>query len=262
MQQKQVVGTGYVRAAGLLMLAAAVSCHAQASYHASSGVRRFPAVQAADVKTGHWAAPYVQTALASGLMSLTDGKDFHGEAKVTRQAAAIMLAHLAQALDTGKWQAQASRPVSPGVLKPLEHGDWATQRVTRYEMAKILVSMGDYVANGLPHAPPTAKNLGKSQALPDRAALKVPRSNAAYAALTYLGEGRMMTPKSPLLKADAMPILGGELSQALAEMVTGLVDRQTDLGLDEEGSTPDKTFHAKPTDKTSDKSSNSGKPAE
>lgn len=214
-------------------------------------VYRFGAALPPDVKAGHWAAPFVQAALANGVMSLPDGREFHGEAKVTRQQASMLLARLAQTLEAGRWQTQPSRPISPGALKTLEHGDWATQRVTRYEMAKILANMGDYVANGLPRPDATAKNLGKSEALPPRPTLKIPRADPAYAALTYLVEARMVTLKSPLLKADDTPILGGEMSRALAEMVTGLADRQTDRGLDESGSTPDKSFHGKSGDKPS-----------
>ncbi len=235
------------------MLAAALPIAAatlpRAALNAASGAYRFAAPLPPDVKAGHWAAPFVQAALANGVMSLMDGREFHGEAKVTRQQASMLLARLAQTLEAGRWQIQPSRPIGSGALKTLEHGDWAAQRVTRYEMAKILANMGDYVANGLPRPDGAAKNLGKSEALPPRPILKIPRANPAYAALAYLVEARMVTPKSPLLKADDTPILGGEMSHALAEMVTGLVDRQTDRGLDESGSTPDKSFHGKPVSK-------------
>ncbi len=244
------------QAIGVLMLTVALYSGAAAAQRISVApalhVYRFGAALPPDVKAGHWAAPFVQAALANGVMSLPDGREFHGEAKVTRQEASILLARLAQTLEAGRWQTQPSRPIGPGALKTLEHGDWATQRVTRYEMAKILANMGDYVANGLPRPDAGAKNLGKSEALPPRPVLKITRANPAYAALTYLVEARMITPKSPLLKADDTPILGGEMSRALAEMVTGLADRQTDRGLDESGSTPDKSFQRKPGDKHAD----------
>ena len=199
-----------------------------------------------DVRPGYWAASYVQEALDNGVMSVSDDKQFHGEAKVTRAQAIVAIAKLAQALEKGKWQTQPSRPVGGEVLKPLEHADWRTQKVTRYELAKTLASMGDYVANGLPRPAPDAKNLGKSMALPPKATLKITKTNPAYSSLVYLADANMIAADSPLLLADSKPLLGSELSRALAQMVIGLANRFTDLGLDEQGNTPDKSFHAKP----------------
>ena len=126
-------------------------------------------------------------------MSLSDDKQFHGEAKVTHAQAVIALAKLAQALEKGKWQARTLRPVAGEILKPLEHGDWRTQKVTRYELAKTLASMGDYVANGLPRPAPDAKNLGKSTALPPRPTIKIAKTNPAYSSLVYLADANMIT---------------------------------------------------------------------
>lgn len=193
----------------------------------------------ADVKTTHWAAPFVQEALDNNLMSLPDGKEFHGEAKVTHSEAVFALAKLAQMLEANKWKAMKSRPVSDKTIETLEHGDWRTQKVTRYELAKVLTSMGDYIANGLPRPAPGAKDLSKSTVLPPKPVLKLDKSNPAYAALKYLVDADMVTPDSPLLKADSKLLLGVELSHALAAMVIGLNNRATELGLDEDGSTHD-----------------------
>jgi hypothetical protein len=205
-----------------------------------------PSTLPPDVKPGHWAASYVQEALNNSLISLPEDRQFHGEAKVTHAQAVIALAKLAQALETGKWQAQPSRPVSSDVLKPLEHGDWRTQKVTRYELAKTLASMGDYVANGLPRPAADAKDLGKSSVLPPKPTVKLAKTHPAYSSLVYLADAKMITSDSPLLLADNKPLLGSELSRALAQMVIGLTNRFTELGLDEQGSTPDKSFHNKP----------------
>ena len=196
-----------------------------------------------DIRPGHWAASYVQEALNNSLISLSDDKQFHGEAKVTHAQAVIALAKLARSLETGKWQAQPSRPVSSDALKPLEQGDWRTQKVTRYELAKALASMGDYVANGLPRPAADAKDLGKSSALPPKPTVKIAKSHPAYSSVAYLAGANMITSDSPLLLADSKPLLGSELSRALAQMVIGLANRFTELGLDEQGNTPDKSFH-------------------
>ena len=203
-----------------------------------------------DVRPGHWAAPFVQEALTNGVMTLTDGREFHGEARVTHAEAIGALARLARILEAGKWQTQPTRPVPETAVKPLLHGDWRGQRVTRYEMAKALANMGDYVANGLPRPDPHAKNLGKSEILPPRPPVKIAKSNSAYVDLVYLVNARMVTPNSPLLTADDKPILGAEMSRVLADVVIGLTDRATDLGQEADGSSPDASFHKKPADKS------------
>ena len=199
-----------------------------------------------DVRSNHWAASYVQEALDNSVMALPDGKEFHGEAKVTHGQAVIALAKLARMLEAGTWKAQPSRPVPDSVLKPLEQGDWRTQSVTRYELAKVLASMGDYVMKGLQRSAPDAKSLGQSEAFPPKPKIALPKTHPAYAALTYLADNNMVLPKSPLLTADARPLLGGELSQAVADMVAGVTNRVTEVGKDADGSTPDASFHKKP----------------
>ena len=199
-----------------------------------------------DVRADHWAAPYVQEALDNAVMVLPDGKEFHGEAKVTHGQAVIALAKLAQMLEAGTWKAQPSRPVADTVLKPLEHGDWRTQRVTRYELAKVLASMGDYVSAGLPRPAPDAKDLAKSDVFPPKPKITLPKTHPAYAALTYLVDKNMVLPKSPLLTADDKPLVGGEMSRALADVVVGVTNRLTELGKDADGNTPDAGFHPKP----------------
>ncbi len=200
-----------------------------------------------DVRPDHWAAPSVQEVLDNGVMALPDGKEFHGEAKVTHGQAVIALAKLAQMLEAGTWKAQPSRPVADTVLKPLEHGDWRTQRVTRYELAKVLASMGDYVSAGLSRPTPDAKDLAKSEVFPPKPKITLPKTHPAYAALTYLVDKNMVLPKSPLLAADDKLLSGGEMSRALAEMVVGVTNRLTELGKDADGNTPDASFHPKPS---------------
>ncbi len=173
-------------------------------------------------------------------MNLPDGRSFHGEAKVTRTQAVIALARLAQSLETGKWKAATSAPISSGTAQPKANAPgWRKQMVTRYMLASVLARFGDYVANGLHRPGPNDKALGQSEALPDKVTVTVPASNPAYASLVYLAKNRMIGTDSPLLKPDDKLLRGGELSRALAQMVAGLNDRLTDIGHDSEGNTID-----------------------
>jgi hypothetical protein len=198
-----------------------------------------------DVRPNFWAASAVQEALRNGILSArADGK-FHGEAKVTRTEAVIALARLAQALESGKWQASASQPVTGKTIPILEQGSWKQQPVSRYVLAAALARFGDYVMNGLHRAPADSQDRAKSVILPPKATVTVPSTNPAYASLTYLANNHMIWPGSPLLKPDDQPVRGAELSRALGEMTAGLNDLVTDMGRDEEGNTPDKSFHKK-----------------
>jgi len=197
-----------------------------------------------DVRPTHWAAPFVEETLANHLLSLPDGKEFHGEAKVTHVQAVFALAKLAQKLEAGEWKPHASRPVSDKVLDAVVESDWRTQKVTRYEFAKVLASIANYVANGLPRPAASAKDLGKSTVLGPKPTITLDKSNPAYAPLAYLVEAHMLTKESPLLLTDKLinkPLLGGELSHAVTEMVIGITNRATELGKDENGETPDIT---------------------
>ncbi len=194
-----------------------------------------------DVRPTSWAAPYVEETLNNHLLSLMDGKEFRGEAKVTHVQAVFALAKLAKMLETGGWKAHASRPINDNIGKAVATSDWRTQKVTRYEFAKVLACMGDYVANGLPRPAADAKDLAKSRALPPKPKLTLEKSHPAYASLSYLIEANMIRSGSPLLLADNKPILGAELSRAVSEVVIGITNRATELGLDENGETPDAT---------------------
>ena len=218
----------------------------QAQHIRASVLTAYPLSLPPDVRPNHWAASYVQEALDNGVMGLPDGKEFHGEAKMTHSQTVIALAKLAQMLEAGTWKSSPSRPVPDSVLKPLEHGDWKTQRVTRYEMAKVLASMGDYVAHGLPRLGANAKNLGQSEIFPPKPKIALPKTHPAYTALAYLVDNSMVLPKSPLLAADDKPLLGGELSRAVADMAVGVTNRLTEVGKDENGDSPDASFHKKP----------------
>jgi hypothetical protein len=196
-----------------------------------------------DVRAGHWAAHGVTETLRNGVLAVdTDGK-FHGEAKVTRAQAAAALAKLAQKLEADQWHAMPSVAVPESVNATLERGDWKSRPVTRYILASVLARFGDYVSHGVTRAPADSKDAGKSEILPDLGKPKLSSSQTANPALAYLAAHQEMFPKSPLLKAGSQTLTGAELSQAVSEMVVGLNDRLTSLGLDEKGDTPDKTFH-------------------
>ncbi len=198
-----------------------------------------------DVRSNHWAAHAVEETLANGVMSTQSDGQFHGEAKVTRGQTVIALAKLAHAVEDGKWHAAKSHSVPDSIVPFLEKGDWRQRPVTRYMLASLLARFGDYVNNGVTRAPAGSKETGKSEALPDKVAVKLAAGHPAYAALTYLAAERMIWPGSPLLQADSQPVKGAELSRALAEMVSGLNDRLTELGHDAEGNTLDPSFQRK-----------------
>ncbi len=199
-----------------------------------------------DVRSNHWAAPAVQEVLSNKVLATEKDHNFHGEAKVTHVQAVIALANLAHALESGTWKAAHSKAVPARVGAITAQSGWKSQPVSRYTLAAVLARMGDYVANGLPRPKPGSKDLGKSVVLPPPVKVTLPATHPAYAALTYLAANRMIWPGSPLLKADDKPVLGGEISVALSQMVAGLNDRMTELGQDEEGDTPDVNSPKKP----------------
>ena len=188
-----------------------------------------------DVRSNHWAGKAVQQVLSNGVMSLQPDKKFHGEAKVTHAQAAVAIANLARALEAGKWQTKASVVVPEKVITTLQSGDWKQQKLTRYSFSVILARLGNYIGNGMVRAATGSKEVAKSEAIPAKITVPLPASNPAYVSLTYLANNRMVRAGSPLLKADDKPILGEEVSLALAEMTTGLTDRVTEMGRDEQG---------------------------
>lgn len=196
-----------------------------------------------DVRPNHPSTQAVQQVLDTGVMAFTDGTNFRGEAKVTRTQAVIAIAKLARAVETRQWKAKASVAV-PGNAKNMQVVD-TTQPVTRYTLANALSRFGNYLANGLPRPAAVAKDLAKSEVLPERPRITVASSHPAYASLTYLVERRMLWPGSPLLKPDDKPLQSAELSQALAEMATGLTNLWSELGKDELGNTIDQSSRKK-----------------
>jgi len=190
-----------------------------------------------DVRADHRAAPAVTRALQTGLVGVQADKRFHGDAKVTRLEAVMALGKLGRALVDGTWKSGGrSHPVPDSVSAVLETTGWKSEPVRRYAFAVILIRFGDYVANALPR-PTSGANVGKSVVLPN-VSVKVSSKSPAYGTLTYLAQNRMITPDSMLLKADNSPLLGSELSRALAELATGVNDRLTDIGKSEDGSVP------------------------
>lgn len=201
-----------------------------------------------DVRANHWAASAVQNALSNGLLSLGSDKLFHGEAKVTHTQTVIALARLGHALEEHSWKSHPSQALTDKVMAPLLKGDWRKLPVTRYTFAYVVTRYADYLSNGLPPAD-TAADKGKSAALPPAASVSIADSHPAHAALVYLTSARMLWAKSALLKPDDQPLKGSELSQALSQLAAGVTDRQTSLGFDANGSTPDASFHKEPTKK-------------
>ena len=117
-----------------------------------------------------------------------------------------------------------------------EKTDWKSEPVRRYTFAVIVARFGDYVANALKRPAPGAK-VGQSEVLKPVTPNVAPGS-PAYEALKYLAANRMIKPGSPLLKADSVPLLGGELSTALAEVAIGATDRLVEPVKDSDNPTP------------------------
>ncbi len=204
-----------------------------------------------DVSENNWAAHNVERALSVHLLSLDSSGRFHGEAKVSRAEACIVLGRLAKDLEENHWQAAPSSPPPDSVSKELSSGRWQTRPVTRYILASALVRMGDYVQNGVERAPAGTKDTNRSEALPPTAKVSISSNNPAYKSVVYLASRHELWPGSPLLKADNTPITGAQLSIALAQMASGLNNRLTSLDKDANGNTPDASFHKKKSGKRS-----------
>lgn len=197
-----------------------------------------------DVPSTHWAASDVQQTLRSGVLTTMVGGRFAGTVLVTRTQAAIALANLAQKLEADTWPKQPSHALPQNTNTLWETGNWQKQPITRYVLASVLASAGNYYVNsGAPRPPKNSKDVGHSEAILPAPKIKLSPAHPAYAALTYLARNRMVAPLSPLLKADNRTLRGEELSRALTDMISGLNDRLTEMGRDAQGNTPDASFH-------------------
>ena len=198
----------------------------------------------ADVRPNHWAVPSVKSALQNRLLAL-DGKAFRGEAKATRTEAIVAIANLVRALDTKTWVKSSSVALPASAEAVADQGAWQKQPVTRYALARILARAGDYFANGIQRLPANAKKLAKSTSVPEKATLTLPKTHPAYASLSYLVSKRAVWTSSPLLNPDNKPVTAVEVAKALAQAIVGLNDAVTELGHEEDGSTPDRSFRNK-----------------
>lgn len=216
--------------AAILGIAFAVPCAAQ--------------TRPADVRSGHWAEKSVMQALDNRVLSLENGK-FRGDAKVTRGQAIIALAALAKSLEQGTWKRLNSATVSTKSDSMIDRTAWEKQGVSRYTLAIVLSKFGNYFVNGVERAGKDDKDVAKSGVFPPKPKITVARTHPAYSALAYLVGKNMIRPGSGLLKADNAPLLANDLSVAVSEMAFGLTNQVTELGLDENGATPDSTFKNK-----------------
>ncbi len=198
-----------------------------------------------DVPANFWAARAIKQTTANGILHpLSDGL-FHGKQTVHSQELAIALARLAQSLKNGSWAAEASQPLPDSIMHEQKLGDWQAKPVTRYMLAEVLARMGNYCWHGITRAPKTAKDTGKSIVVPPTPRISVPHASPAWAALHYLANAHMIAPGSCLLLQGNPVINGAQMSRALADMVNGLNNQITSLGLDANGNTPDASFHKK-----------------
>ena len=198
----------------------------------------------ADVRAGHWAEKSVTQALDNRVLNLENG-NFRGESKVTKTQAVIALAALAKSLEQGTWKRLNSAMVSTKSDNMTEKTAWESQTVSRYTLAIVLSKFGNYFVNGVERAGKNGKDIAKSGTFPPKPTITLAKTHPAYASLTYLAGKNMIRPGSALLKPDNMPLRANDLSVAVSEMAFGLTNLVTELGQDEDGGTPDKTFKNK-----------------
>ena len=180
------------------------------------------AVPVTDVPSGHWAAASVKTVTDRAIIDAPNGK-FDGNRKVSRVELANVLARFAQSLEKSGWS-----PASASATKVKQPKDskWATDDVTRYELAVVLDRVARNAVQGLPK--PTGKIFGESVALPPTALNKIPKGSPAAASLTYLLKNKMLWGESPLLKPGDGTVSSKEATLAIAMTIAGLTDRLTD----------------------------------
>ncbi len=198
-----------------------------------------------DVSANSWAAGAVKETIANRvLLPLPDGR-FHGTLPVTRAQVVLALAAEGHVLTARQWKHHSSSPVPDSVAKQLRTGDWRAKPVTRYMLASVLARLGDYISNGVHAAAPGAKDTGKSSILPTVKKLPITAHSPYYSALHYLAVNKMVWPGSVLLYVDSKHVTAAQLSSALFQFTEGVTNHLTSLGLDKNGSTPDRTFHPK-----------------
>lgn len=198
----------------------------------------------ADVRAGHWAEKSVTQALDNRVLNLESSK-FRGDRTVTKTQAVIALAALAKSLEQGTWKRLNSGTVSTKSDNMTERTAWEKQSVSRYTLAIVLSKFGNYFVNGVERAGKDGKDVAKSGAFPPKPTITLAKTHPAYASVTYLIGKNMIRSGSALLKPDNTPLYANDLSVAISELAFGLTNQVTELGLDENGGTPDQTFKNK-----------------
>lgn len=173
-----------------------------------------------DVPASHWAKAEVQEIVSHNIMSAPNGK-FSGATLVTRRELAISLAKLAQSLEKGEWKSLAAAPVKQ---QPDKSG--TDKPVTRYQLAFVLDRIAHFAAAGLPRS--TGKAYFQSVQLPPIPKVTVPRTDPAFASISYLAGNKMAPGTSILLKPGDQPVTGKELADCITSMIAGLNDKLTD----------------------------------
>lgn len=199
-----------------------------------------------DVRPSHWAAEYVRVTLQTKVLALSSDKAFHGEAKISKTEAVIAIANLAHLLEANQWKTRKSLALAPTADKLVDQSEWRTQPLTRFAFARLLVKGADLFTNGVQRANPTSKDREKSVKIPPKPAVKLPPTHPAYKAVSYLVSHKMLYSDSPFLNTDDSPVKASEAATGLAQILIGLIDKNTDMGKDAEGSTIDRSFHKKP----------------
>jgi hypothetical protein len=175
-----------------------------------------------DVPANHWAGAAVSSVLSRSVMTAPGGK-FAGSTKVSRTELANVMVAFAKVLEQGAWPKTTAKAL-PRQAMP---GGWASQPVTRYELAALLDRMGSIAAQGLPRA--GAKRYGPSKSFPPAADISnVAKSDPAYPALSYLVKNRMLWKGSVLVKPGSQPVTGGQVADEVSAVISSVNDRLTD----------------------------------
>jgi hypothetical protein len=177
-----------------------------------------------DVPADHWARNDVEAVLKQGVMSAPGGK-FGGSAVVTRTDLIHTMAAFGKSLEKGAWKAGSGKRFKYPVRdRPAPS---VSQNLTRYELAAVVSRMGAYAAAGLPKAGP--KRFGTAGSLPRAMEVtSVKKTDPAYASVQYLAKNRMIRPDSVLSKPGSEPVTGKDAADAVAAVVTAIIDLRTD----------------------------------
>ena len=209
-------------------------------------LKEVPVISPSDLKAGHWARASTLRMIEMGIIPAhAKGKAFDGDKPATRTEIINALAKWAKTLESGKWKTLRSVPVTSTIEKTLNGKGWQEKPVTRFVLADTLARTGDYFALSLKPVPSKDETRGQSKAITAPLKIRLTKSHPAYVSLNYLATNRMISSGSPLVNPNGDPLSSASFSLALAQVATGVVNRVTPLGHDENGGTIDQNSFKK-----------------